>query len=154
MEDEVLQHCIEFRQDMQRFSMIFTAGINNILGRGGVNLPQYNTLSILQVHGNVKMGELAHLLGVTMGAATNLADKLVNTGYISRQRDDHDRRVVRVTLTAKGRRQVREIDETFLTFCTQIMEQVDRDTRVRFLADLEMVLNLMQKHCGPGATSE
>jgi DNA-binding MarR family transcriptional regulator len=149
MTEEVHESCMVFSQHMQRFSMVFTAGMNNILGRGGINLPQYNTMTILRGHGNIKMGELARLLGVTMGAATNLADKLVNSGSVTRQRDNHDRRVVRLALTAKGKRQVQEIDETFVSFCTEVMGQLDPAVRGRFLQDFDAVLSLMQKHCGP-----
>lgn len=149
MSDDVRKDCLLFRQHMQRFSMVFTTGIGNILGRGGINLPQYNTMGILHEQGNMKMGDLARRLGVTMGAATNLADKLVSAGCVSRQRDENDRRVVRLTLTAKGKRQVEEIDQTFIDFCTGVMGQLDAETRAKFLHDFGRVLDLMQQHCGP-----
>ena len=145
MSDEVHEDCRKFRGHMQRFSLVFTAGMNNMLGRGGINLPQYNTMCILQEQGSVKMGDLARQLGVTMGAATNIADKLVRSGSVSRQRDEHDRRVVRLELTAKGKRQVGEVDETFVQFCTGVMQQLDAETRKRFLEQFGQVLDMMQK---------
>lgn len=154
MSDDVGRDCLIFRHHMQNFSMVFTLGINNILGRGGINLPQYNTLTILQEEGNLKMGDLAKRLGVTMGAATNLADKLVNAGSVSRQRDEHDRRVVRLALTAKGRKYVEEIDGTFVQFCTVVMGQLPAEQRARFLSDFGHVLSLMRQHCGPNPESK
>ena len=145
MTEDVGQDCHLFRQHVRRFSMVFTAGTNNILGRGGINLPQYNAMSLLMTQGGMKMGDLAKQLGVTVGAATNLADKLVECGTVSRTRDVRDRRVVRLALTAKGRRQVEEIDGTFVSFCTGVMGQIDDDTRRQFLATFGHVLDVMQK---------
>ena len=149
MNDEIRQSCLSFQKNMRRFSMVFTAGIGSVLGRGGISLPQYNALSVLQDRGPMKMGEFAKFLGVTVGAATNLADKLVDTGSIARKRDDGDRRVVRVGLTAKGRRQVQDVDDTFFVFCSQIMEQLDPATRTSFVRDFDVVLDHMQEHCAP-----
>ena len=145
MSENAHADCMEFRSHMQRFSMLFTTGMSNILGRGGINLPQYNTMSVLQAQGNVKMGDLARQLGVTMGAATNLADKLVESGSVSRQRDEKDRRVVRLTLTAKGKRQVEEVDRTFVELCTGVMGQMEPHKRRQFLDTLGHVLDLMQQ---------
>jgi DNA-binding MarR family transcriptional regulator len=52
------------------------------------------------------MSRLGRVLGVTMGAATNIADKLLAAGCIARERGTSDRRVVYVRLTEKGRRVV------------------------------------------------
>lgn len=145
MTEDACQDCHLFRQHMQRFSMVFTTGISNILGRGGINLPQYNAMSLLMTQGDMKMGEMAKQMGVTMGAATNLADKLVECGTVSRARDAKDRRVVRLALTAKGKRQVEEIEQTFVNFCTRVMGQIDGETRKQFLATFGLVLDMMQK---------
>lgn len=145
MNEPVIQDCLKLQKSFRRFSCVFTAGINNILGRGGINLPQYNSMIILHEEGSVRMGELAKRLGVTMGAATNLADKLVAAGAVTRRRDESDRRVVRLALTAKGKRQVQDIDTSFVDFVTGVMRQMAPETRARFLDDFNLVLDLMDK---------
>lgn len=143
--NDVSQDCIRLQRLFTRFSMVFAAGINNILGRGGINLPQYNAMTILQEQGSVKMGELAKQLGVTMGAATNLADKLVASGTVTRERGQDDRRVVRLALTVRGKRHVEKIETSFIEFVTGVMQQMEPEDRTRFLKDFGLVLDLMDK---------
>lgn len=50
--------------------------------------------------------ELAHYAGVTRASMTQVLDRLESARWISRQRDRRDRRLIRVELTASGRRAV------------------------------------------------
>lgn len=56
------------------------------------------------------MGEISEALGVSLSTATRTVDWLVESAYARRLADPDDRRVVRVALTASGRRLFREID--------------------------------------------
>jgi DNA-binding MarR family transcriptional regulator len=49
------------------------------------------------------MSETAATLGITTGTLTVAIDRLVRKGYVERQRDSADRRVVRIALTKKGK---------------------------------------------------
>lgn len=64
---------------------------------------QSNIMYLLEQSGPKKMSELADSLYITAGAVTTASDHLINHGYISRVRDENDRRVVRLELTKKGR---------------------------------------------------
>ena len=50
-----------------------------------------------------KMSDLSNEFEISMPAATVLVDRLVRLRYITRMRDDKDRRIVRLELTEKGR---------------------------------------------------
>lgn len=54
------------------------------------------------------MGHLSQRLGVRHNALTQAADRLIQRGLAERISDPHDRRVVRLRLTATGREHVRE----------------------------------------------
>jgi DNA-binding MarR family transcriptional regulator len=54
------------------------------------------------------MGRLSERLGVRHNALTQAADRLVNHGLAERLSDPHDRRIVRLRLTGRGRSWVRE----------------------------------------------
>jgi len=49
------------------------------------------------------MGELAKNAGVTLPSMTEAIDKLVKENIAERERDENDRRVVKVNLTEKGK---------------------------------------------------
>lgn len=69
----------------------------------GLTVPQFMVLRWVGDHGAVAMGTVADQLGISLGGATGLVDRLVQAGLLERQRITMDRRVVLVTLTTRGR---------------------------------------------------
>lgn len=63
-----------------------------------------NEFHVIGSMGNKRllMNELADILKVSMGTATVSVNKLVSKNFISRERDENDRRKVFVSLTKKG----------------------------------------------------
>lgn len=59
-------------------------------------------LSALQEQGAQKATDLALAYGYTKGAITNISTKLVNEGYVVREYDEMDRRIIRLAITEKG----------------------------------------------------
>ncbi|MCY6485285.1 MarR family transcriptional regulator [Clostridium aestuarii] len=49
------------------------------------------------------MSEVANDLGITVGTLSTAINNLVKKGYVERKRDEKDRRVVKITLTKKGK---------------------------------------------------
>ena len=63
----------------------------------GLNSSDLQTVGLLMSEGPASPGELAVRIGMTQGGAiTGLIDRLEKAGYVSRQRDEHDRRRVLV----------------------------------------------------------
>ena len=58
------------------------------------------------------MGNVSKRLMITMGTLTTSVNRLVEKGYVTRKRDESDRRVVLLDLTEKGQK-VFEVDEEF-----------------------------------------
>src|SRR5258705_659838 len=54
-------------------------------------------------------GQIAELTGLTSGSASRLVDRLVKAGYVTRQRDIHDRRRVLVQLVPVALQRVGEV---------------------------------------------
>lgn len=70
---------------------------------------QSHILFLLERDGAKKMTELAKVLGLTPGALTTASDKLIGKGYITRFRDEKDRRVVYLEMSEKGNEQLTEL---------------------------------------------
>jgi len=70
-----------------------------------------NDLSVTEIHtieaiGMYKprtMSEVAGDLGITVGTLTTAINNLVKKEYVERQKDEKDRRVVKIVLTKKGK---------------------------------------------------
>ena len=74
---------------------------------------QFNDISVTEMHTieaiglavNPKrtMSEVAKILSITVGTLTVATNNLTSKGYVERTRSDEDRRIVRLSLTKKGR---------------------------------------------------
>jgi len=69
----------------------------------GLTMVQFRALRFITEQAGCTMSELAHALGVTLGAATGIVERLHHQGLVSRESDPSDRRRVCVRLTELGR---------------------------------------------------
>lgn len=97
-----------------------------------VNISQILALSKLKEEGPQKPSTLALALGYTSGAITKLTNNLVKEGYILREHQKNDRRVVLITITKKGLKVLEEAqkqgqnmrNEVYSVLNTQEVEQL------------------------------
>ena len=73
----------------------------DVLG-GEVSLPQFRVLAVLADLGRARPGRVARALGLEASTVTRLADRLVNSGHVTRGRDPRHRGVVTLALTPSG----------------------------------------------------
>ena len=95
----------------------------------------------------ISMGNLSKELDVPLSTATRIVDGLVDNGLAERVPDADDRRIVRVTLTARGR----ELHQMMNAFLRQRIEQILQ----HFTAEeREQLVFLLQKVAAAFAESE
>lgn len=71
-----------------------------------VSLPHLAILRWLGRSGPISVSHTAQYAQVSQSAVTQAAKKLEQHGYVTRRRDEHDQRVVWISLTDAGREQV------------------------------------------------
>ncbi|MEV5550777.1 MarR family transcriptional regulator [Streptomyces sp. NPDC052309] len=116
----------------------------------GLSISQFDALAHLSraPQGQLRMAELAGAVLYSSGAATKVLDKLTAAGLVERTRDHHDRRVVVVKLTSRGREVFtrasrlhgRSIERDFTAF----LSEEERPHVVDFLERLTNHLNAAQ----------
>lgn len=94
--EELVQGIIENLAKCQRPAM--KAGWKQL----GLSHAQMSMLYLIYYHKKSSVKEAADFLGITKSAITQLMDPLVDKGLVSRTPDPKDRRIVRLSLTAKG----------------------------------------------------
>ena len=75
-----------------------------LLDRFGITYSQYLVLVALSAEDSQTVGTLGQKLYLESNTVTPLVKRLEAAGLVTRTRDSHDERVVRVSLSAKGRR--------------------------------------------------
>ena len=140
MEEDVLKDCRTLFELMRRFWTAFGHRMNTVLLRSGVNVPQYTAMVALGELGEATMSELSRKLRVTMGASTNIVDKLVRAGYVTRSRSKEDRRVVRVKLRRKGRETLKEMEARAVEFMAAALAGETAERRRQFIESYRWVV--------------
>lgn len=69
----------------------------------GLSMPQFSVMMQLHHRGNCAVGDISERFDITNAAASQLVDKLVQSGFIKREEDPQDRRAKMLNLTDKGR---------------------------------------------------
>jgi DNA-binding MarR family transcriptional regulator len=71
---------------------------------GAIGFAHYRLLSVLRREGATTASNLAHAADLAPATVTEMVHSLVGAGLVERVRDTEDRRIVRVSLTPRGRR--------------------------------------------------
>ena len=78
------------------------------LDERGLTLSQLRLMYLIREQGEPSVGDLAAEIGVRLPTLTGAVTRLMRRGLVTREHDAEDRRVVRLRLTAKGRRMLDE----------------------------------------------
>lgn len=95
--------------------------IQKALKQEDITLPQLDILVCLGRTEGLTLGEIGERLLVTGGNITGLVDRLERSGYVYRERNQKDRRIIRAKLTPKGVALHKEILPAFQKRLNKIM---------------------------------
>jgi DNA-binding MarR family transcriptional regulator len=107
-------------------------------------LTQNSVLATLVTDGPQRMSALAEREGVRLPTMTNVVGRLERAGYLRRESDPDDRRVVMVSATPQARRdvaRVRKAREAFLHERLARLSAKDQESISRALPALERLLD-------------
>lgn len=98
------------RKYARELDNLFSSGLRAFQAKNHVKLEglditftQLLLLRILSTEPNLQMRNLANKLGLGLPTTTGIVDRLVRGGLVTRRKDPGDRRIVRVSMTARGR---------------------------------------------------
>ncbi|HET7558560.1 MAG TPA: MarR family transcriptional regulator [Limnochordia bacterium] len=109
---------------------------------------QFFVLHLLDRKETPTMGDLAAYLGCSLSAATAIIDRLVDAGFVERNRDTDDRRVVRIQLTGSG---VALLERSRLARRRVLKDHFDRLDPHDFDRFCEIIERLTEATFGPDA---
>jgi len=104
----------------------------------GLGMTHGKMLIILAESGAQKASAMADQLQITSGGVTGIADRLIELGYVKRERGEQDRRVVMLDITDEGLKIVNLIE----TIRSKMMHKLFDGMSV---ADMEIGLKLFEQ---------
>lgn len=105
----------------------------------GLSMPQFGILMQLHYRHNCGVGDIGERFDITNAAASQLVDKLVQSGLIQREEDPSDRRARLLNLTDKGKRLIQQGIEERYRWVDQLAGKLTPEER----AKVAEALNIM-----------
>jgi DNA-binding MarR family transcriptional regulator len=100
---ELVESFIKLRQTMR----------SGLWHNADISPAQMGFLLVLFHHKNSTVNEIASFLGISKSAVTQLTDPLVDNGLVSRGKDLKDRRIVRLNLSPRGLKTLKQHKKQF-----------------------------------------
>ena len=108
-------------------------------------LSEIKALSAFRGESDYTMGELSKNAQVAMPSMTEMIDKLEKKGIAERDRDIHDRRVVKVRLTSKGKKLRKEFMQKRLKDMMDIFGKLSEKELNDLIASLKRARCILEK---------
>lgn len=113
------------------------------LYKGKITLPQFLILSFLHRNEDSAMSGLAHFMSVSTAAMTGMVDRLVKYGYVARDSEPGDRRVIKIKLTKKGSGLVNKVNSRRRHMIIDIFGRVSETDRADYLRVLLKIKEIL-----------
>lgn len=116
---------------------------SDALGRGKITVPQYLSLSLIDAHGFLKMKEIAKGLNISLPAATGIISRLFVMRTVKRIYDQRDRRIIKIVLTAKGKKIMGQIKEKRSKAVQEVFGKLTEKERRAYLVILRKLKEIL-----------
>lgn len=121
-----------------RIGRLMTSRLSDLSRQSGLSAPQFMVVKTLACEGPMRVSDIAATLGVKNPAASMLVQWLQLEGYVTREHDPEDNRVVRVSLTKKGTEQLARSEG----FRLEVMRRFTADLTQEDLGDFVRILSV------------
>ena len=98
-----------------------------------ITMPQFFVMEHICRSGELRMGDIAKFINVTTAAITGIVDRLVRESYVLRVSDPKDRRIVKIKLTAKGTKVVKDMIEKRKQVSIRMFGMITQEEREQYL---------------------
>ena len=128
--DKFVKQLMEILPDIHKE---FAKTPNNELTRGMITLPQMNILHFVSYKKKCTMGELAKWLSVSLSAVTGLTDRMIKHKLLLRNRNTEDRRIVWISITAKGKKIAKSLDKHKQRMIKRLFGHIGKKDRDQYI---------------------
>lgn len=132
---------------LRRFRSVFNAvktHFRQVEKKAGIGGAQVWALSVIQLHPNIGVGELARAMDIHQTTTSNLVRSMAQAGLVTTHRDGPDRRATRLRLTPAGHRVLKKAPGPFSGVLPEALAALDAQTLDRLDRDLGTLLERLQ----------
>ncbi len=121
----------------------FSRRLGSEFNTGRITLPQFLILQFLHQERIMRMTDLANFMQVTTAAMTGIVDRLLKSGYVAREYDSDDRRIIKVKLTPKGMELFKKVNQQRRQMIIDIFGKISEQDRADYLRILTQIKEML-----------
>jgi MarR family transcriptional regulator, organic hydroperoxide resistance regulator len=110
----------------------------------GLTGDQFFILRIIENKGRVISSELAEEFRVKPSAITAMIDRMIKNDFVTRERDEKDRRVVYITMTDKGKEVLERSEKKRIDIIEKYMSQLETEELESLVQIYEKLANIVK----------
>ena len=129
-----------------RFNLISNKKLQDALEKLDLTPPQFYVLATIGYAGGLPFGEIGEKMMVTVSNLTGIVDRLEEKGLVARERDVHDRRVIRARLTEKGSKLYKNTIPLFEKSISQFFSPLDKSQQKELSSLLRKLIRVSWAH--------
>ncbi|WP_170999568.1 MarR family winged helix-turn-helix transcriptional regulator [Paucilactobacillus kaifaensis] len=95
-------------QMFEMMTLMRRLSLKTVKNQHGLHHGKGHVLHALMEHDNLSQAELAQMIGIRPASVTGLLEKMEKENLVVRTPDSNDKRVIRVTISAEGKKVVHE----------------------------------------------
>jgi DNA-binding MarR family transcriptional regulator len=111
----------------------------------GMQGAQYRVLGVLMKSGALPVSEIGRRLYISKPYMTALIDTLIEGGFVERQPDLADRRVINITITDLGKRQLKQYVTMYKNELKTLLAGLDTTDLEKLCSSLESLKSILSK---------
>jgi DNA-binding MarR family transcriptional regulator len=114
-------------------------------GISGIQAAQYRVLGVLMKAGTLPVSEIGRRLYISKSYMTGLIDTLIEGGFVQRQPDLTDRRVINITITEKGKKHLRQSVTLYKNDLKDLLSSLDDTDLNELCSSLDSLKSILAK---------
>lgn len=132
MADRFEQYCFHLERVALKVLRRIGHEVSDILEEG-MSSAQFLVMRMVGHRDAMTVSELSEYMGVTLSAVTSLSDRLKASGWLIRERNENDRRIVWLRLTDSGRSKLQELEAKRLGLMRKYLGRLPEEDLARLL---------------------
>ncbi|WP_129409402.1 MarR family winged helix-turn-helix transcriptional regulator [Marinitoga lauensis] len=113
-----------------------------IIKNSEISPAQFDLLQIIYFRGPKRVTDISIALGITKSTTTGLINRLENSGYLQKTKDEKDKRVTTIQITQKGENVIKEVIKARVEFMNKVLSQIENPEKLmNQLKNLDDIIN-------------
>ena len=133
----------EYSRTLTEFFERMNSWEQSVVSETGVSLAQMHLIEVIGNRGEMRMKELAEILGVTTGTLTVMVHRLEEKGYIFRSKDAQDKRSYFIGLSDGGKEEYRNHHHMHFHLIEGIVDELGKKEADAFFSRLKKLQDII-----------